>query len=186
MWGKIRTLNAVFGFVALVWGIPGMLDDANVWAKLFEEHPIVSWVAGIGGLVLILTAMFLTEKRKNALVAHVRVCRAKKLATKQESALTIIITWDEIKDRSYNCPEVACLCCGFRPTTDAMTRPDVQAWMNRLNRQMTFLLSPIDNATVLTMENWMLPIYGACEGGEYETPDIYSLYEGGIEALELK
>ena len=32
----------------------------------------------------------------------------------------------------------------------------------------------------------MLPIYGACQGGEGDTPDIYNLYLGTIELMELK
>lgn len=99
----------------------------------------------------------------------------------------LTITWDEIEDRSYTCPDVSCLLQEYEPSPAAKSLPEVKAWMDRLNKQMNFQLgSFIDNATKQTMQKWMIPIYGAIRGGEGERPNLYRLYTGEIESLELK
>ena len=98
-----------------------------------------------------------------------------------------VITWNEIKDHSYTCPEVACICAGYEPSLAAMNHPEVQAWMTRLTEQQNFFVgSVIDNATKQTMGEWLMPLYGAIQGGEGENPDLYLLYLGVIKSMKLK
>ena len=171
-----------------------MLDDAKTWGRFFEEHPAVSWIAGIGGLSLILAALFLTEQRKNAFLASTRSWLIMKLTTAEpkpeqpEAHAPIVITWGEVAGREYSLPDVCCLCAGFEPSAAAKATDEAQAWMTRLEGKPRFFHwePPIDRATVMTLEMWMHPIHAASRNQPGKTyPNIYLLYLGSIDAMEL-